>query len=105
MEWYKIENIIKKNKEYKILRKVYTNEKIKIKPSEEPDFIIECEMEKFGVEITEYYYNEASARLKNYKGYTEKILKSDSSDILDKRDKGVIEKVRFIYKRFKREWI
>lgn len=103
MEWSEIENIIKKNKEYKILRKVYTNEKIKIKLSEEPDFIIEYKMEKFGVEITEYYYNEASARLKNYKGYTEKILKSDSSDVLNKRDKGVIEKVRFIYKRSKRE--
>lgn len=103
MEWSEIENIIKKNKEYQILRKIYTNKKIKIKPSEEPDFIIEFENEKFGVEITEYYYNEASARLKNYKGYIEKILKSDSSNILDKRDKGIIEKVRSIYTRSKRE--
>lgn len=85
-------NIIKKDKEYKILIKVYSDKSLKIESSEKPDFIIKSNEEKFGVEITEYYYNEASARIKNYAGYTEKILNSNLDDILDKRDRGIISK-------------
>lgn len=82
----------KKEKEYRILNKVYTDPKIRIQSSEEPDFIITANDERFGVEITEFYYNEASARLKNYPGYIEKILSSSTMDILNKNDKGIIEK-------------
>ena len=91
-----MEDIIKKHKEYQVLKRIYTSNKIRIQSSERPDFIIESKKEKFGVEITEYYYNETSARLKNYKGYAEKILKSNSIDIIDQRDKEVIKKGRFI---------
>ena len=88
-----MDNIIKKQKEYEILRMIYKNEKINAILSEEPDFILENKNEKFGVEVTEYYFNESSARLKNYKGYSEKILQSKSQNVLDKRDRGFIQKV------------
>ena len=91
-------DIIKKHKEYLILKKLYNKEGLNIEPSESPDFVIESSDDRFGVEITEYYYNESSARLKNYKGYSEKILKSDSSKILDKRDKGFITKTSLFIK-------
>ena len=71
---------------------------MKVENSEEPDFIIKSEKEVFGVEITDYYFNESSARLKNYKGYTNKILNSNSDVILDKRDKGFITKVGIFVK-------
>lgn len=88
-----MENIIKKHKEYQILKKIYDSKKITIQPSEKPDFIIGSGKERFGVEITEYYYNESSARLKNYKGYGDKILNSNPVNVLDKRDKETIHKI------------
>ena len=91
-------DIIKKHKEFLILKKIYNKEGLKVEASEKPDFIIESEFDRFGVEITEYYYNESSARLKNYEGYSEKILKSNSNDVLDKRDKDFIKKTSLYIK-------
>lgn len=91
-------NIMKKNEEYNVVKKIYQNEKCNIEDSEEPDFIIKTETEKFGVEVTEYYYNESSARLKNYNGYIEKILRNSYDETLDKRDVGMIEKHRLYIK-------
>lgn len=80
----------KKNKEFKTLKKIYNSKKITIKDYEKPDFIIEVNNIKFGVEVTEFYLNESVARLINYKGYKEKILNSNDNKVLDKRDIGVL---------------
>lgn len=82
----------KKNKEYKILKKIYNSKRIAITDYEKPDFIIEADNTKFGVEVTEFYLNESVARLINYKGYKEKILNSNDNKVLDKRDIGVLSR-------------
>ena len=46
---------LKKEKELKILKKVYNSSDIIIEESEQPDFKIICDNETFGVEITEFY--------------------------------------------------
>ncbi len=78
----------KKERELEIIKNIYISENIEIIPDEQPDFIINSDTEKFGVEVTEFYYNESTARLKNYKGYKEKILNSNNDSVLDRRDKG-----------------
>ena len=93
-----MDDIMKKHKEYLVLKKIYNKDNLTIESTESPDFIIESGFDKFGVEITEYYYNESSARLKNYEGYSEKILKSKSDDVLDKRDKDYIKKTTLFIK-------
>lgn len=87
----------KKNKELIILNKLYNYKNIKnskqffeIIESERPDFIIKAQDETFGVEITEFYYNESTARLKNYPGYFNKIISSTSNKVLDKKDIGIL---------------
>ena len=82
----------KKNKEYKILKKIYNSKRIVITDYEKPDFIIEADNTKFGVEVTEFYLTESVARLINYKGYKEKILNSNDNKVLDKRDIGVLSR-------------
>lgn len=82
----------KKNKEYKILKKIYNSKRITIKDYEKPDFIIEADNAKFGVEVTEFYFNESVARLINYKEYKEKILNSNDNKVLDKRDIGILSR-------------
>lgn len=93
-----MENIIKKHKEFLILSKIYTKDRIEIHIFEMPDFILKSSNETFGVEITEYYYNETSARLKNIEGYTRRILKSDSNKVLDKRDIDFLKKGKLYIK-------
>lgn len=80
----------KKEQELIILKQVYKKDKVEITESEKPDFIINGIKERFGVEITEYYYNESSARLKNKSGYFDKIIKSKDDSVLTKKDKGLI---------------
>ena len=65
-----------KIEEKKILNEIYTDNMFEIQESEQPDFVLKNKNnnEKFGVEVTELYHNESSARLKNYPGYFEKIL-------------------------------
>ena len=87
----------KKQNELRILNNIYKEPFVaKIQESEQPDFIIIGDNEKFGVEITEYYYNESSARIKNCNGYLENIINSSDNLKWDKRDRELIEK-QFLY--------
>ena len=83
---------MKKEKELKILKKVYNSSDIIIEESEQPDFKIICDNETFGVEITEFYYNESTARLRNMDSYKDKILNSKDNSVLDKRDLGKLSR-------------
>lgn len=82
----------KKDRELQILKKIYNSNKIVIKDHEQPDFIVEVDNTRFGVEITEFYLNESVARLINYPGYKERILNSKDNSVLDKDDIGVLSR-------------
>lgn len=88
----------KKEKELLVLKNIYYDNKITIISSEQPDFIIDGINEKFGVEVTDYYYNESSARLKNKPEYFESIINSDDSSVLTKKDKDFITKLAIYVK-------
>lgn len=63
----------KKDKELMILRTVFKKKRFrKYTFSEKPDFIIHAK-DDFGVEITEYYPDETTARLHNFTDYTSKV--------------------------------
>lgn len=78
---------MKKEEELEILNKVYneTNGYV-ITSSEKPDFILEKDGEKFGVEITKLYYNTSSARLKEIPDYTYKLLRNG----IPRNDQGIL---------------
>lgn len=82
----------KKDRERQIVCNIYNSKNITIKEHEMPDFIIVSNEETFGVEVTEYYYNESTARLINYKGYKERILNSKDDSVLDKSDIGKLSR-------------
>ena len=82
----------KKDRELQKLKKIYNSNKIVIKDHEQPDFIVEVDNTRFGVEITEFYLNESVARLINYPGYKERILNSKDNSVLDKDDIGVLSR-------------
>jgi hypothetical protein len=66
---------VKKARELNILRLVYkAGDFPVIKPTERPDFIVHDETERFGVEVTEYYVDQASARLQNRPGYANDVI-------------------------------
>lgn len=67
----------KKQRERAILNLVYSPKEYKhVLPSEEPDFKLEHKNTgvKFGVEITEFYYSESNARMRNISGYFQNII-------------------------------
>ena len=69
-------NNLNKKEEKEILNSLYSEQENTIEESERPDFILSKDgKRKFGVEITELFYNESSARLKKHKEYGGKILK------------------------------
>lgn len=78
----------KKNHEYNIVRVIYNEKEYKYNEEngysqEKPDFVLQRgSEEKFGVEVTELYYDGTSARIKNRKNYLEDIKKGE----VDKRD-------------------
>ena len=47
-----MDDIMKKHKEYLVLTRIYNKNNLTIKSTENPDFIIESDSDKFGVEIT-----------------------------------------------------
>lgn len=69
-----------KAEEFKILKEVYSNSKYNIVSSEQPDFLIEYENKKIGVEITEMYFNESQARIVKDPNYLSSILKKKGAD-------------------------
>lgn len=66
----------KKQKERDILKLIYNEKELQsIKECEEPDFILQkINNIKFGVEITEFYYSESSARINNIPNYMDEII-------------------------------
>jgi len=81
----------KKDKERKILSNLYDIGLYEVLESEEPDFIMKYRNEEsfFGVEITEYYYNETNARMDNIEGYFSSLL--DGGDFLHKSDRKELD--------------
>lgn len=73
-------NSEKEQKEYEILLKVFKeNSGCKVEKSEQPDFVVSYSNGSsadisVGVEITELYYNQSSARLKNRPGYIANVI-------------------------------
>lgn len=67
---------MKKQLEKIILRNVYSDSIYNIIEEEEPDFILANPKSniKFGVEITDLYWSESNARLKNIPNYTIELL-------------------------------
>ena len=58
----------KKVLERAILNKVFSEKEFDIQETEEPDFLVANKkfQEEFGVEVTELFINQSSARIKNY---------------------------------------
>src|SRR6266516_2578271 len=66
---------VKKNKERTIFDFVYSDRVFdSVTPTEEPDFTVKNADGEFGVEITEFYFSQSEARIKNISGYTQEIL-------------------------------
>ena len=65
----------KKNKERTIFDFVYADRRVdSVTPTEEPDFKVKNVDGEFGVEITEFYFSQSQARIKNISGYAMEIL-------------------------------
>ncbi len=65
----------KKNKEKTIFDLVYSGRAFdSVTPTEEPDFKVKNADGEFGVEITEFYFSQSEARMKNIPGYFTEIL-------------------------------
>lgn len=78
----------KKSVEKGILHVIYNPNEYDIIEFEQPDFILEDKNgNEFGVEITQLYLDESSARLKNKPNYLEDIIQNNK---LDKRDVGIL---------------
>ena len=66
---------VKKNKERTIFDFVYSDRVFdSVTPTEEPDFKVKNADGEFGVEITEFYFSQSRARIKNIPGYAGEIL-------------------------------
>ena len=65
----------KKNKERTIFDLVYAGRAFdSVTPTEKPDFTVKNADGEFGVEITEFYFSQSEARIKNIPGYFQEIL-------------------------------
>ncbi len=65
----------KKSKERTIFDFVYADRRVdSVTPTEEPDFKVKNADGEFGVEITEFYFSQSQARIKNISGYAMEIL-------------------------------
>lgn len=92
----------KKEEEFKTLKKIYNdNIRYNIIESEKPDFIVKDLKyeEEFGVEITELYYNQSSARLQKIPNYTYELLKNG----IPRNDQGILN-VQQIYISINNKW-
>lgn len=78
----------KKKEEYNIVKRIYSDVEYDIEFSEKPDFIInkKGEKDKFGVEVTELFYSQSSARLKKIPYYSLKLLKEG----IPRKDQGIL---------------
>lgn len=69
----------KKVLERAILNKVFSEKEFDIEETEEPDFLVTNKkfQEKFGVEVTELFINQSSARIKKIPNYIGQILNGE----------------------------
>lgn len=83
----------KKEQERRILDMVFSEKEYNIESSEEPDFILTHKRGgfKIGVEITEFFRSEASARIHNIDGYIDAVIDPENSK--RKLNKGDKEKL------------
>ena len=68
----------KKDREKSILKMVYNNDRIdEIIDCENPDFKVRNNHQQafFGVEVTELYYSESNARLRNIPNYLDNLFR------------------------------
>jgi hypothetical protein len=87
----------KKDREHQILNMVYDpEERMKAIASEGPDFIVDClPAAIFGVEITEFYFTDSEARLRNIPGYFTQIM--DKGEYKHKNDKKELKVDEVLY--------
>lgn len=83
--------MMKKKKEIEILSRIYDIAMFEIQENEEPDFLMKHTNDElyFGVEVTEYYYNETNARMDNVAGYSSSLL--DGGDFIHKSDRNELK--------------
>lgn len=76
-----------KDEERKIVSQCYDSSGYdSLLDSEKPDFILERNGERFGVEVTEYFHAESSARMRKQKDYVKKVANNEwihKNDTLD----------------------
>ena len=89
----------KKLREVEILKKVFGNYSPMIQESEQPDFILTYNaVIKFGIEITELYYDGTSARLKKAP-YINQLLQEQKYWHKDDKKKVKVEEITYFQKK------
>lgn len=91
----------KKLREVEILKKVFGKLSPMIQESEQPDFILEYNADiKFGIEITELYYDGTSARLKKGK-YVNQLLQEQKYWHKEDKKKVKVQEITYFHKKLK----
>lgn len=101
------QEIEKEKNERTILNRLYNHNLYIIEKTEEPDFILTNKEtnEIFGVEITELFINESSARIKKKPDYMQRIIGGiDNNRYLDKNDIKELPAVKIYAKNINNEY-
>lgn len=89
-----------KNKiEIDILKKVFPFDEIEFEKSEQPDFILKYKTGNIiGAEVTELYFDETSARLKNVDGYVSNLINNKKFLHKDDKKKLNVDEITYFQK-------
>lgn len=83
----------KSDREWHTFRQIFHSKTyLDVVKSEKPDFIVNHNGAKFGVEVTEYYQDQTSGNYANIPGYMDNILACELK--IMKKDKGKLRKVQ-----------
>lgn len=85
-------SMTQKERQKQILGMVYKTAHFeRIEENERPDFLLKYRAipERFGVEVTEFYYTESDARLKNISGYRNEFI--EDKEYRHKDDKDILQ--------------
>jgi len=87
----------KKNNELAILEKIFKeNDTFKVNTCEQPDFLLKYNNgNTFGVEITELYYDQTSARLNNKEGYVRDLIEKNKFIHKDDKKKLSVHEIKY----------